>query len=144
LASTEVLLVLNKYKVPKDRLYTETHEWVKVEDGCALIGITDYAQAKLKNIVGIELPEKGTEVGKGGRLAVVESIKSVEDVYAPITCRVIEVNKRLESEPELLNNDPYGEGWIARVEIIDEKELESLLKPEDYAKVIEREESEGK
>ena len=135
----EEILVLGKYRVLKDRLYTKTHEWIKVENGTVIIGISDYAQQKLKNIVGIELPEVGKEYPKGERLGVIESIKSVEDVYAPITVRITEVNERLTDEPELLNNDPYGDGWIAKGEIINRNELEELLKPEDYAKHIEEE-----
>ncbi len=136
----EEILVLGKYRVLKDRLYTKTHEWIKVENGTAIVGITDYAQQKLKNIVGVELPEVGKEYPKGERLGVVESIKSVEDVYAPITIKITEVNERLNDEPELLNKDPYGDGWIAKGEIVNRNELGELLKPEDYAKHIEEEE----
>ncbi|HIC87398.1 MAG TPA: glycine cleavage system protein GcvH [Aquificae bacterium] len=109
------ILALNRYRVLTDRLYTKTHEWIKVENNIAIVGITDYAQQKLRNIVGVELPEVGKEYPKGERIGVVESIKSVEDVYAPITFRVLEVNERLADEPELINRDPYGEGWIAKV-----------------------------
>ncbi len=137
---TEEILVLGKYHVLRDRLYTKTHEWIKIENGTAIVGITDYAQQKLKNIVGVELPEVGKEYPKGERLGVVESIKSVEDVYTPITIRITEVNERLNDEPELLNKDPYGDGWIAKGEIVNRSELEELLKPEDYAKHIEEEE----
>jgi len=137
---SEPIVVLGKYKVPRDRLYTKSHEWIKIDGSVGVVGITDYAQSKLKNIVGVELPEVGKEVAKGGRLAVVESIKSVEDVYAPVTMRVTEVNERLESEPELINKDPYGEGWIARGEVLKKEELDELLTPEKYAELIESEE----
>ncbi len=133
------LVALGKYRVPKDRLYTKTHEWVKIEGKTAIVGITDYAQSKLKNIVGVELPEVGKEVAKGGRLAVVESIKSVEDVYAPITIRVTEVNTALETQPELINKDPYGEGWIAKGEVVNEDEVRELLTPEKYVELLESE-----
>ncbi len=134
------ILVLNKYRVLKDRLYTKTHEWIKVLNDEAYIGITDYAQQKLRNIVGIELPELGKEYTKGSSIGVVESIKSVEDVYAPVSIKVIEVNERLKDEPELMNRDPYGDGWIARVKIINRDELKDLLTAEAYAKHIEEEE----
>ncbi|NPA97361.1 MAG: glycine cleavage system protein GcvH [Crenarchaeota archaeon] len=137
---SQELVALGKYRVPKDRLYTKTHEWVKIEGSTAIIGITDYAQSKLKNVVGVELPEVGKEVPKGSRLAVVESIKSVEDVYAPISIKVTEVNERLEDEPELINRDPYGEGWIAKGEVLRKEELDELLSPEKYVEVIESEE----
>ncbi|HDI02266.1 MAG TPA: glycine cleavage system protein GcvH [Ignisphaera sp.] len=136
----EEIVVLGKYRVLKDRLYTKTHEWIKVLDGEAIIGITDFAQQKLRNIVGVELPEVGREYSKGESIGVVESIKSVEDVYAPVSMKIIEVNNRLTDEPELLNNDPYGEGWIAKVQILNRDELNELMKPEEYAKHIETEE----
>jgi len=135
------ILALNRYRVLTDRLYTKTHEWIKVENNIAIVGITDYAQQKLRNIVGVELPEVGKEYPKGERIGVVESIKSVEDVYAPITFRVLEVNERLADEPELINRDPYGEGWIAKVEILRREELNELMKAEDYVKHIEKEEA---
>ncbi len=137
---SEPIIVLGKYRVLRDRLYTKTHEWIKIEGNVGIVGITDYAQSKLKNIVGVELPEVGKEVSKGGRLAVVESIKSVEDVYAPVTMRITEVNTRLENEPELVNKDPYGEGWIAKGEVVRREELDDLLTPEKYAELIESEE----
>ncbi|HID80658.1 MAG TPA: glycine cleavage system protein GcvH [Ignisphaera sp.] len=135
------IFALNKYRVPTDRLYTKTHEWIKVEDDVAIIGITDYAQQKLRNIVGIELPEVGKEYSKGERIGVVESIKSVEDVYAPVTFKVLEINERLADEPDLINRDPYGEGWIAKVKILRREELDELMKAEDYVKHIEKEEA---
>ena len=135
------ILALNRYRVLTDRLYAKTHEWIKVENNIAIVGITDYAQQKLRNIVGVELPEVGKEYPKGERIGVVESIKSVEDVYAPITFRVLEVNERLADEPELINRDPYGEGWIAKVEILRREELNELMKAEDYVKHIEKEEA---
>ncbi|RLG87347.1 MAG: glycine cleavage system protein GcvH [Thermoprotei archaeon] len=138
--SSEPIKVLGRYTVLRDRLYTKSHEWIKVINDEALVGITDYAQQKLRNIVGVELPEVGRRYGKGESMAVVESIKSVEDVYAPVTLEVIEVNEVLEEEPDRINRDPYGDGWIARVKIVNRDELSDLLKPEDYARVVEEEE----
>lgn len=138
--SSEPIKVLGRYTVLRDRLYTKSHEWIKVINDEALVGITDYAQQKLRNIVGVELPEVGRRYGKGESMAVVESIKSVEDVYAPVTLEVIGVNEVLEEEPDRINRDPYGDGWIARVKIVNRDELSDLLKPEDYARVVEEEE----
>ncbi|RLG77755.1 MAG: glycine cleavage system protein GcvH [Thermoprotei archaeon] len=136
----ESFKVLGKYLVMRDRLYTKTHEWIKVLNDEALVGITDYAQQKLRNIVGIELPELGRRYGKGESMGVIESIKSVEDLYAPVTLEVLEVNRSLEDEPEKMNKDPYGDGWVAKVKIVNKDELNELLKPEDYARLIEEEE----
>jgi len=129
------------YVVLLDRLYTRTDEWVLVGDGVATVGITDYAQKKLRDIVGVELPEVGVRVRRGEAVAAVESIKAAADVYAPVSGVVVEVNSRLYDEPELLNRDPYGEGWMFRVRMEDRSELEGLLAPEAYARRIEEEES---
>ena len=128
------------YIVLTDRLYTDTDEWIKVTDDVAVIGITDYAQKKLKDIVGIELPEVGKKVKKGEAIGVIESIKATADVYAPISGEVIEVNEKLLDSPELINNDPYGDGWIVKIKIEDKSELDKLLKPQEYANKIEKEE----
>ncbi len=128
------------YTVLADRLYTESDEWVKVEDGVAVVGITDYAQRKLRDIVGVELPEPGQRVSRGEAVAAIESVKAAADVYAPVGGEVVEVNERLYDEPELLNRDPYGEGWMFKIKVDDPSELEKLLKPEEYAEKIRREE----
>ncbi len=128
------------YTVLTDRLYTETDEWIKVTDDVAVVGITDYAQKKLKDIVGIELPEVGKKVKKGEAIGVIESIKATADVYAPISGEVVEVNEKLLDSPELINNDPYGDGWIVKIKIEDKSELDKLLKPQEYANKIEKEE----
>ena len=119
-------------------LYTETDEWVRVEDGRARVGITDYAQKMLKDVVGVELPEKGSKVNKGDSVAILESVKTVAEVYSPVTGTVVEVNERLVEEPELLNKDPYGEGWIFVVELSDPGELESLMSHDKYAEKIRK------
>jgi glycine cleavage system H protein len=118
--------------------YTETDEWVRVEDGRARVGITDYAQKMLKDVVGVELPEKGSRVGKGEAVAILESVKTVAEFYSPLTGTVVEVNERLLEEPELLNKDPYGDGWIFVVEISDPEEVKSLMSHEEYARKIRK------
>ncbi|RMG58888.1 MAG: glycine cleavage system protein GcvH [Gammaproteobacteria bacterium] len=107
--------------IPEHLLYTKEHEWVRIEDDIATIGITDHAQEALGDIVFVELPEKGRKVEAGEAFAVVESVKAVSDVYAPVAGEVIETNELLESEPEKINTDPYGEGWIARVRMSGDK-----------------------
>jgi glycine cleavage system H protein len=121
-----------KFKVDDTLLYTETDEWVKVEGDVARIGVTDYAQKMLRDVVGVELPKPGARVRRGQSVAVIESIKATAEVYTPVTGTVVEVNERLRDEPELVNKDPYGGGWIVAVKIDDPKELEQLLKPQEY------------
>ncbi len=131
---------VNGYIILRDRLYTESDEWVKEEDGLAVVGITDYAQKKLRDIVGVELPEPGATVSRGDTVAAIESVKTAADVYAPVSGEVVEVNERLYDEPELLNRDPYGEGWMFKIKLSNPDELKELLSPEQYAeKVRERE-----
>ncbi len=123
--------------VPGDRKYTEDHEWVKdLGNGQAEIGITDYAQAELSDIVYVELPPVGKEVRKGDVLATLEAVKTVADVYAPVDGVVAEVNTSLENAPETINNDPYGNGWIVRLKLRDPSQLNNLLTPEQYQKLI--------
>ncbi len=121
-----------KFKVDDTLLYTETDEWVKVEGDVARIGVTDYAQKMLRDVVGVELPKQGAKVRRGQSVAVIESIKATAEVYTPVTGTVVEVNERLRDEPELVNKDPYGGGWIVAVKMDDLKELEQLLKPQEY------------
>jgi len=135
---------VKEYIVLTDRMYTETDEWIKIDDDIAVIGITDYAQKKLKDIVGIELPEVGKSVEKGEVISVIESIKATADVYAPVSGEIVEVNEKLLDSPELMNNEPYGEGWIVKIKVKDKNELNKLLKPEEYAKKIEEREEEEK
>lgn len=130
-----------KYIVKTDRKYTETDEWAKIENGIVVMGITDYAQKELKDIVGIELPETGRNIRKSEELGVIESVKATSEYYAPVSGEIVEVNERLLEEPELLNIDPYGEGWIAKIKPQDPKEYESLLPPEKYAEMIKQKES---
>lgn len=124
---------------PEHLLYTKNHEWVKVEDHRAIVGVTSYAQDQLVEVVFVELPEEGKEVKAGDTVASLESVKAVSDVYAPVSGKIIEVNKNLESQPELINQDPYGEGWIFVVEITREEELHTLMKASDYQSLVENE-----
>ncbi len=118
--------------------YSEEHDYVKVEDGMAYIGISDYAQEHLGEIVYVELPEVGDEFAKGDVLYVIESVKAAADVLSVIGGEVIEVNSALEDEPELLNSDPYG-NWIVKVKLEDEAQLKDLLNASDYEKLIAEE-----
>ena len=118
---------------PDDLRYSKEHEWVRADDGTATIGITSFAADELGDIVFIELPEAGGQLTQFGTFGVVESVKAVSDLYAPVSGTVVEVNEALRDAPELLNSDPFGEGWIARVELGDPAELEGLMDADAYA-----------
>ncbi len=118
---------------PDDLAYSREHEWVRMDGTRATIGITSYAADELGDIVFVELPEVGTSLTQFGTFGVVESVKAVSDLYAPIGGDVVEVNDALRDAPELLNSDPFGEGWIARVEITDPAQLDELLDASAYA-----------
>jgi glycine cleavage system H protein len=117
---------------PKELKYTKEHEWALIEGNRAKVGITDFAQSHLGDIVYVDLPPLGKEVKKGETLLVVESVKTASDVYAPLSGKVIEINNALSKAPEKVNRDPYGEGWMVIIEIKDPKEAEELLSSEDY------------
>jgi len=116
--------------------YTDSHEWIKLEDKIAKVGITDHAQSELTDIVFVELPEVGKLVKKGEELCVVESVKSVSEIYAPISGKIANVNKNLEDTPETINESPYDEGWLVEIEIEDESEYKTLLDAEEYKRMI--------
>lgn len=123
--------------VPKDYKYTETHEWVRVEEeNVVTVGITDYAQEKLGEIVSVELPHVGDEVEKGEAIGMIDSQKASSEVMAPVSGVVLEVNDLLNDDPSVLNSDPYEEGWICRIEIEDMEQLDDLLGPEEYEELI--------
>jgi len=122
--------------VPKELLYTKDHEWVRLEDGRAWVGITDHAQKSLGDIVYVELPPVGKEVKKGERTATVESVKAVGEVFAPLSGKVVEVNTTVTQSPDLINKDPYGQGWLFVLEISDRAEIGSLLTPEAYEELL--------
>ncbi|MBX0324477.1 glycine cleavage system protein GcvH [Halomicroarcula sp. F13] len=120
------------FDVPEDLRYLESHEWVRVDDGTARVGITDFAQDELGDVVFVELPDEGEELTAGDEFGVVESIKAVSDVYAPVSGTVTGVNEALFDDPELVNEDPFGEGWMVELELADEDELDALLSPDAY------------
>lgn len=122
--------------VPKDLRYTKDHEWVRLEDGKARVGITDHAQKSLGDIVYVELPPLGRSVKKGERAATVESVKAVGEVFAPLSGKVVEVNPAVTASPDLINKDPYGQGWLFVLEIADSREIEALLTPEAYEELL--------
>ncbi len=129
-------------KTPRELKYAKTHEWIRIEREMGTVGVTDYAQEQLTDVVFVELPQIGKAVSKGEAAAVVESVKSVSDIYTPVSGEVTEVNKKLENEPGLINEEPYGKGWIFKLKIKDPKELESLLSAEEYEKSIKEERTE--
>lgn len=125
--------------IPEDLKYTKTHEWIRTDADVlnATCGITDHAQEMLTDIVFVELPEKDMEVKAGEQIAVVESVKAVSDVYSPVSGRIVDVNTDLEDSPENVNNDPYGEGWIFKVEIRDTSEVDELMDAAAYNEHVE-------
>jgi glycine cleavage system H protein len=120
------------FHVPDDCRYLETHEWARKQDGTVRVGISDFAQDELGDVVFVELPQEGEEVDQDGEFGVIESIKAVSDLYAPVSGTVSDANDRLVDEPELVNEDPFGDGWMIELEDVDESELEDLLSPEEY------------
>jgi len=122
------------YSVPTDLNYTKDHEWTKISDEIATIGITDFAQSSLGDIVFVELPEIGSNITKGESFGVVESIKSVSDLYSPLSGEVLETNTELEAQPDLLNNSPYN-NWIIRIKVQNSEEVKELLPSSEYEKL---------
>ncbi len=123
--------------IPAELRYSSDHEWVRVDGTTVTIGITEYAQDALGDVVFVEMPDAGLAVAAGESFSEVESTKSVSDIYAPITGAITEVNAALESQPELLNSDPYGAGWICRIEVTDPSELDGLMDAEAYRTLTE-------
>jgi glycine cleavage system H protein len=124
--------------VPEELQYTRSHEWVRTEGDTATIGITDHAQDELGDIVFVELPETGATFDAGDSFGTVESVKAVSDLYTPVGGEVVEVNEALSESPEKINEDPYGEGWIVKIQVSDEADL---LSASDYEQFLEEEES---
>ncbi|MCO6441689.1 MAG: glycine cleavage system protein GcvH [Nitrococcus mobilis] len=123
--------------VPDDLKYTESHEWLRLEqDGAITVGITDYAQESLGDLVFVEMPQVGRRLKAGEACAVVESVKAASDTYAPVAGEVVDTNSRLAEEPELINRSPYDEGWLMRIQPDDANALEALLDPEDYENIL--------
>ena len=122
--------------IPSELRYTNSHEWIRVEDDHVIIGITEHAQQLLGDMVFVELPEAGDEVNSNDELGVVESVKAASDYYAPISGTVVESNESLEESPALINSDPYGDGWLVKLSLKDESELNELLSAEQYAEIV--------
>ena len=125
-----------EYRFDAAARYTRTHEWVRVEGGEAVIGVSDYAQHSLSDVVFVEAPGPGTPLNREKPFTVIESVKAAEDVNAPVTGTVTAKNARLEKEPELVNKDPFGEGWLVRVKLADAKELDALMDEAAYRKFV--------
>lgn len=123
--------------VLENLLYTESHEWLKIDGEEAVIGITDYAQHELGDIVYVELPDVGDEVTKGEALGSIEAVKAVEDIISPITGEVLEVNEALEDSPEIINKSAFEDGWLIKVKLAEKDELDDLLDADSYKKLIE-------
>ena len=124
-------------RIPEELKFSEQHEWISLDSGVGTIGITDYAQSELGDIVFVELPEVGEVLEKGQSFGTVEAVKTVEDLYCPVSGEVIEVNETLEETAEQVNSDPYSDGWMIKVRIDDAGELEDLLSPDGYREFIE-------
>ena len=122
--------------IPTDLKYASSHEWVNVEGDTAIIGISDHAQDELTELVFIELPDIGRELVAGDPCAVVESVKTASDIYAPVSGQVIETNDALDTEPGTVNEDPYGDGWFFKIRLANPKELDDLLSPDDYGEQV--------
>ena len=123
--------------IPEELKYTEEHEWVRIENDVAVIGITDFAQGELGDIVYLEIDTLDSQIDSNEVFGTVEAVKTVSDLFMPITGKVIEVNPSLEDKPELVNEDPYGEGWIIKVHVTDESQIDSLLSSSDYKNLID-------
>ncbi len=128
---------------PKDLKYTKDHEWARLEGGTAVVGITDFAQEKLGSIVFVDMPSPGKTFKKGETMVTVDSVKAVAEVYAPLSGEVESVNEALKDTPELINRDPYGEGWMCKMKVTDPGEKDLLLGPEAYTAFVAEEEAKG-
>ncbi len=127
--------------LPNDLKYLSSHEWLRLEaDGTAYIGITDHAQAQMGDLVYVECPEVGSELGAGDEAGVVESVKAASDIYCPVAGEVVAINEQLEDTPELVNSDPYGDGWMFRIKVSDVSDIEGMLSAEEYQAQIDDQE----
>jgi glycine cleavage system H protein len=123
--------------IPEELKYTEQHEWVRIENNIAIVGITDFAQGELGDIVYLEIDTLDSQIDSNEVFGTVEAVKTVSDLFMPIAGKVIEVNSSLEDKPELVNEDPYGEGWIIKIDISEQSQIDSLLSPSDYKNLID-------
>ena len=124
---------------PEDNRYAKSHEYVHVEGDVGTIGITDYAQKELGDVVFVELPQVGTQLEQGDELGSIESVKAVSELFAPATGEVVEVNEALRDKPELVNTDPYGDGWMVRIKLSTPEEVDELMDAEEYEEYVEKE-----
>ena len=129
-------------EIPEGLKFSKEHEWVLVEDQVAIIGITEYAEQELGDVVYVELPEVGEKIVKDDPFGAVESVKAVSDIYAPVSGTVVEVNDTLPDSPETINDDPYGDGWLIKVEMTDKDDLKDLMSAEEYAEYVEQQKAE--
>ena len=127
--------------IPEDNRYAKSHEYAHPEGDVAMVGITDYAQKELGDVVFIELPRVGTQLEANEEMGSIESVKAVSDLFAPVSGEVIEVNEALSDSPQLVNTDPYGDGWMIKIRMSDQTELDALMAPEEYDEYIEAEAS---
>ena len=127
---------MSKSNIPENVSYSDSHEWIQVESDIATIGITYFAQSELGDIVFVELPEIGEYAKRGEAFGTIEAVKTVEDLIAPISGEVLEANETLEEDTEQINKDPYGAGWMIKIRIEDEEQIEELLSPSEYADII--------
>ena len=123
--------------IPEELKYTEEHEWVRIEDNIAIVGITDFAQGELGDIVYLEIDTLDSQIDSNEVFGTVEAVKTVSDLFMPIAGKVIEVNASLEDKPELVNEDPYGEGWIIKIDISEQSQIDSFLKPSEYKNLFD-------
>jgi glycine cleavage system H protein len=123
--------------IPVDLKYTQDHEWIRVEGDVVTVGVTDFAQGELGDVVFVEIETEGEELDKGETFGTVEAVKTVSDLFMPVGGEVAEFNEALADDPELVNKDPYGEGWMIKIKVADTAELDALLSAEDYQKILE-------
>ncbi|NOR75186.1 MAG: glycine cleavage system protein GcvH [Draconibacterium sp.] len=123
--------------IPADLKYTSDHEWIRVEGDVAIVGVTDFAQGELGDVVFVEIETEGEELDKGETFGTVEAVKTVSDLFMPVGGKVAEFNEALVDEPELVNKDPYGKGWMVKIKIADATELEALISADEYQKLLE-------
>jgi glycine cleavage system H protein len=125
--------------VPNDLYYASTHEWLRIDENIATVGITDFAQNQLSDITFVELPDVGREVEAGDEVAVVESVKAASDIYAPVAGTIVEVNGDLEDSPDMINASPYNAGWLFKIEVRKEEDVDNLMSAEEYAESCDEE-----
>lgn len=122
--------------VPKELIYTKDHEWMKIEGNVATIGITEFAQGELGDVVYVDIPDDSAELAEGDTLGTIEAVKTVADLFAPVACKIIEVNAALNDAPETVNSDPYGDGWLVKVEVTDKAGLDKLMDAAAYEQLL--------